>query len=86
MIPHLGETKSRVAALVLTEKRLSDSLPDLCKSSRQAGRENYKVTITRTPSFDRAVFNREEVLRQEALVNAPLKNEKVSEQPKSYEK
>ena len=86
MIPHLGETKSRVAALVLTEKRLSDSLPDLYKRSCQAGRENYKVTITRTPSFDKAVFNREEVLRQEALVNAPLKNEKVSEQPKSYEK
>lgn len=85
MITHLGETKSHVADLVLTEKRLSDSLPDLCKTSRQAGREKHTVTINRAPLLDRDLFNRDVVFSQESPISASLKNKKVSEQTKSDE-
>lgn len=87
MIMYMGETRNRVADLVLAEKRLSDSLPDLYKMTRPKPTvEKHKATISRTPSLDKAVFKRVAILRQETPKRDQLKKIKVLEQPARNDK
>lgn len=74
---------SRIADLVLSENRLSDSLPDLYKTSRlQPIIAHENAQRSRTPSLDRAVLNRAATLRQEKPRSVLLKKIKVMEQPR----
>lgn len=74
---------SRIAHLVLSENRLSDSLPDLYKTSHlQPAIGKGQATISRTPSLEKKVLPRVATLRQATPRSAPLKKIKVMEQPR----
>lgn len=78
-----GLNGRRIADLVLSGDRLSDSLPNLYKTTRlQPLKGKAKAPVSRTPSLDKTVFTRVATVRQVTPRSAPLKKIKVMEQPR----
>lgn len=78
-----GLNGRRIADLVLSGDRLSDSLPNLYKTTRlQPLKGKAKAPVARTPSLDKTVFTRVATVRQVTPRSAPLKKIKVMEQPR----
>ena len=78
-----GLKESRKADLVLSGNRLSDSLPNMYKTTRlQPLKGKAKAPVARTPSLDKTVFTRVATVRQVTPRSAPLKKIKVMEQPR----
>lgn len=78
---HRGLHRSRIADLVLSEDRLSDSLPNLYKINHlQPLKGKVKTTTTWTPSLEKTVLTRVATVRQGTPRSAPLKKIHVMEQ------
>lgn len=78
---HRGLNRSRIADLVLSGDRLSDSLPNLYKNNHlQPLKGKVKTTTTWTPSLEKTVLTRVATVRQGTPRSAPLKKIHVMEQ------
>lgn len=79
---HGGLNRSRIADLVLSGDRLSDSLPNLYKTNHlQPLKGKTKATTAWTPSLEKTVFTRVDTVRQGTPRSAPLKKIDVMKQP-----
>ena len=78
---HRGLNRSRIADLVLSGDRLSDSLPNLYKTNHlQPLKGKVKATTAWTPSLEKTVLTKVATVRQGTPRSAPLKKIHVMEQ------